>query len=158
MYEMGWQEFNLQAPTEKRPILEGGERWAEPHPSQTLPMHLGWPPAAQWYHDNNQFAGDMYVIRAPPFNWYPQVRYTRDPRVADPVYIDRDGFPVQQVERRKMYEDPEHIRYAKAPIWYVSSQPVTPPLLITFANPHPSTEPMRAPAHGKGYQGTNLVS
>jgi hypothetical protein len=129
----------------------------EPYPSQILPMHLGWPPAAQWHHDNNQFAGDMYVIGAPPFNWYPQVRYTRDPRVADPVYIDRDGFPVQQVERREMYEDPEYIRYARAPIQYVSSQPVAPPLLPASANPHPSTEPMRAPAHDKGHQPTEDV-
>jgi hypothetical protein len=172
--------------------VEGGERWAEPHPSQTLPMHPEWLPAAQWHQDNNQYAGDMYIIGAPPINWHneqfntpqwqnpgmayntpvggqwqgkmpigipnaPQLRYTCGLKIVDLIYIDRDDYPV---ERREMYEEGEHIQYARAPIRYVSNQLVVgnaPPLLPTCAkrhtaNPQPSTEPMRASAHGKGHQ------
>jgi hypothetical protein len=90
----------------------------------------------------------------------PQPRYTCDRRLIDPVYIDRDGYVVQHVERRNMYEEGEHHRYARAPIRYVSNQHVVanaPPLLPISAKPYPayhqaSTKPMRAPAHGKGHQ------
>ena len=112
--------MNFQPPAEKRARLERGERWAEPHPSQPPPMYLGWPPAAQWHPENNQFAGERYVVQAPQYNWYPQVRYSRDPRVADPMYVQ--------------------------------CIPIAPPLLPECTNPHPSTEPMRAPALGKGHQ------
>ena len=174
---------------------EEGNRWAEPHHSQTLPVQSGWPLAGKWHQDDNEYAEDRYVIGARPQNWQnehfnsphrqdnrmpynhplgghrrgkmpigrpnaPQLRYTCDRRLMDLVYIDKDVYVVQHVERRDMYEEGEQHRYARAPIRYVSNQHVVvnaPPLLPTFAKTHPaypqaSTKPMRAPAHDKGHQ------
>lgn len=90
----------------------------------------------------------------------PQPRYTRDHRLMDPIYIDKDGYAVQHVERWDMYEEGEQHRYVRASIRYVSNQHVVAnalPLLPISAKTHPaysqaSTESMRALAHGKGHQ------
>lgn len=75
----------------------------------------------------------------------------------DPSYINKDGYAVQHIERRDMYEEGDTHGYAKPPIRYGSNQPgkgSAPPLPPTIPN-IPPTYPLsyrgqaQAPAHAK---------
>jgi hypothetical protein len=68
------------------------------------------------------------------------------------MYLDRDGYEDQHPQRRGMYEEAEHPAYGRAPIPYVTQQPVVgdiPPRVFAYAStlrPHPlaSMVPVRA--------------
>ena len=91
----------------------------------------------------------------------PRSRYPRDRgHIMDPVYIDRDGYAVQHIERRDMYEEGDMHGYGRAPPPYGSKQQgrgSAPALSPTIPNTPPAYPlsvrgTAQPPAHGKDRQ------
>jgi hypothetical protein len=129
--------------------VDVGERWAEPRPSLTLPLHPGWPPHSQWSQAGNEYHVDMYGIGPRSQTWQngpPIAPQWQDAGI--PYNVGRDGpwrgnmhMGIQNAPLGyQMYTEGKMFGYGRVPIGYAGSQGVG-----SSASPLPPTIPTTLP-------------